>query len=181
MAEGSFRLPGSLLPGPASGVAISVSPTETEECGVGLARFFPRSLVLLSGAMGTGKTIFAKGFARGLGIDDPVSSPTYTIMNVYGKGQGCLHHLDLYRIGCLEEVVDVGLFEAIEAGFPCLVEWAERVPELGKFPHLAVSIVIQEGRDELLPEEVTQPESDSSRLSDDEPLRRISWNWVEGA
>lgn len=104
------------------------------------AAAFPHSLILLSGSLGAGKTLWAKGYAAGLGLTEDVYSPTYTIMNIYRQGEIILHHLDLYRIGCFEEVIDLGLFEILDAGQPCVIEWPERVPALYDLPHLEIRL-----------------------------------------
>ena len=122
------------------GEVITHNEAETMKQAERLARVFPHALVLLQGPLGAGKTIFTRGFAAGIGVSGEVSSPTYTILNVYRDGDRSLYHLDLYRLQCLEEVYDVGLFEILDAGFPCVVEWSERVPELAGWPHLAVTL-----------------------------------------
>jgi len=137
----------------------SHSPEETMELARNIARDFQNHLVLVNGPMGAGKTLFSKGFAEGLGITQRVSSPTYTIMNEYRSNDKCLYHLDLYRINSLEEVIDTGLYEILESGLPCLVEWPERVEDLLKLPHLEVAI--------------------SMNLAEDAEHRSITWNWVE--
>lgn len=137
----------------------SQSPEQTLEIAEQLAQQYPRALVLLHGGLGAGKTLFARGFARGLKIESHVSSPSYTLMNEYRSVSTTLFHLDLYRVNCFEEVVDIGLFEILQTGNPCLVEWAERVCELQKLPHLAVCI----GQPD--------PEAEFDRL--------ISWAWKE--
>lgn len=136
---------------------ISHGPEQTLEIASQLARQFPVALVLLHGPLGAGKTLFARGFAQGLNIACNVSSPSYTLMNEYRSGDKCLYHLDLYRINCFEEVIDIGLFEILDAGKPCLIEWAERVEELQRLAHLEVNI----------------------KHSSDEPdcHREISWTW----
>ncbi|NCB38528.1 MAG: tRNA (adenosine(37)-N6)-threonylcarbamoyltransferase complex ATPase subunit type 1 TsaE [Erysipelotrichia bacterium] len=118
----------------------SQSPEQTLEIAASLARQFPHALVLLHGELGAGKTLFARGFAKGLNIECNVSSPSYTLMNEYKSGNQSLYHIDLYRINCFEEVIDIGLFDILNAGCPCLIEWAERVTELNKLPHLEVCI-----------------------------------------
>lgn len=118
----------------------SQSPEQTLEIAAQLAERFPKALVLLHGSLGAGKTLFAKGFAKGLGIKCNVSSPSYTLMNEYKTDRQCLYHIDLYRINCYEEVVDIGLFDILNSGQPCLIEWAERVAELNQLPHLDVKI-----------------------------------------
>lgn len=125
---------------PERGEVITRSDAETMTEAARLAKVFPHALVLLQGPLGAGKTTFTRGFAQGIGVVGDVSSPTYTILNVYRDGDRSLYHLDLYRLQCLEEVYDVGLFEILDAGFPCVVEWSERVPELAGWPHLAVTL-----------------------------------------
>lgn len=136
------------------------SPEQTCEVAESIATQFPNALILLNGSMGAGKTLFTKGFVRGLGIDCQVSSPSYTLINEYRSNTKSLYHLDLYRIDCFEEVVDIGLFEILENDSPCLIEWAERVEELKKLPHLLVVI--------------EQPDIEN------EYFRRLSWQWKEG-
>jgi len=133
----------------------SHSPEQTLQIAAKLARQFSDSLVLLYGPMGAGKTLFARGFAQGLGIERNVSSPTYTLMNEYRGTDLKLFHLDLYRINHHEEVIDLGLYEILDSGHPCLIEWPERVPELAKVEHVAVKI---------------DPDTD-----DPENSRHISW------
>lgn len=118
----------------------SHSPEQTLQIAAELAKEYRNSLILLYGPLGAGKTLFARGFAKGLGIERNVSSPTYTLMNEY-RGTGLkLFHLDLYRINHHEEVIDLGLYEILDSGHPCLIEWPERVPELVKVKHVAVKI-----------------------------------------
>ena len=94
----------------------------------------------LSGDLGTGKTVFSKGFAKGLEVGDLVTSPTVTIINEY-KGLLPLYHFDVYRISCLEEMDDTGYEEYFFGQGVCLVEWAEMVEEL--IPEDAVWITIE--------------------------------------
>ena len=86
---------------------IASSEEDTMSTAAKLANEYPNHLVLLKGELGAGKTVFARGFAKGLGIDCNVSSPSYTLMNEYRKGHKSMFHLDLYRLNCLEEVVYV--------------------------------------------------------------------------
>lgn len=135
----------------------SFSAHDTLQIARKLAAEYDQHLILLNGPMGAGKTLFSRGFADGLGIKCPVSSPTYTIMNEYREQNKCLFHLDLYRINSLEEVIDVGLYEIVEAGMPCLVEWPEKVTDLSRLPHLEVRL---------------QPDRDKS-----DDYRLITWEW----
>jgi len=84
----------------------------------------------LNGDLGAGKTVWAKGFAAGLGIAEPVSSPTFTIMQTYEGGRLTLHHFDVYRIEEPDEMEEIGFEEWITGDGVSLVEWADMVEEL---------------------------------------------------
>lgn len=89
-------------------------------------------VIVLAGEMGAGKTAFAQGFARGLGIEGQVTSPTFTIVQEYPGGRLAMHHLDVYRLDQLREVADLGLAEMLEEEAVMLVEWGDAVlPVLG--------------------------------------------------
>ena len=90
----------------------------------GLAR--PGDVILLTGDLGAGKTVFAQGFARGLGVDDQVTSPTFTLARSY-EGRLTLNHLDVYRLDHLQEAVDLGLAELVDEGGVTVIEWGEVV------------------------------------------------------
>ena len=105
-------------------------------------------LIVLAGEMGAGKTAFAQGFARGLGIPDPVTSPTFTIVREYGGGRLALHHLDVYRLELLREVLDLGVSEMLDEDAVMLVEWGDAVlPALGD-QYLEIRIMFGEGDDD---------------------------------
>lgn len=123
---------------------ISNSETETEAIGVEVARSLPRgSVVLLDGDLGAGKTVFSRGFARALGIDEPVSSPTYTIVQEYELPEkGRLYHLDLYRISGVDAALAFGVDEFLnDPSSYALVEWPERIT--GILPDNAVHITLK--------------------------------------
>lgn len=106
----------------------STSLEETHAIASALASLVrPRDLIVLAGAMGAGKTAFTVGFARALGVsdDEHVSSPTFTLVHTYTTGRIPLHHADLYRLGSLGEVADLGLREQIDLGAIALVEWGD--------------------------------------------------------
>ena len=92
----------------------------------------PRDLIVLVGEMGAGKTAFATGFAKALGVhgDDHVSSPTFTLMHSYTSGRIPLHHVDLYRLTSLAEVADLGVRELLDMGAVGLVEWGDVASEV---------------------------------------------------
>ena len=123
---------------------ISTSETETEAIGAEIARSLPRgSVVLLDGDLGAGKTVFSRGFARALGIDEPVSSPTYTIVQEYDLPErGRLYHLDLYRISGVEAALAFGVDEFFDdPSSYALVEWPERID--GIIPDSAIRICLK--------------------------------------
>ena len=84
----------------------------------------------LSGDLGVGKTVFTKGFAAGLGITEPVSSPTFTIVQIYEEGRLPLYHFDVYRIEDIEEMEEIGYEDCFYGDGVCLVEWAELIREI---------------------------------------------------
>ncbi len=106
--------------------------SQTEALGAALAALLPAgATVCLTGDLGTGKTVFARGFAHGLGITEPVTSPTFTLVNSYeGRaadgGSRLLHHFDLYRIADPMELDDIGWEEYFDGQAVCLVEWPDR-------------------------------------------------------
>jgi tRNA threonylcarbamoyladenosine biosynthesis protein TsaE len=110
---------------------VTGSGEETAALGARLGRLLvPGDFVALVGELGAGKTQFAKGVAAGLEVaaDTPVTSPTYTILNIY-PGRIPLYHFDLYRLQGPEEVAELGFEEYFAGAGACLVEWAERLGE----------------------------------------------------
>lgn len=95
----------------------------------------------LSGDLGTGKTLFAKGFAKGLGIDDPVSSPTFTIVQEYEDGRIPFYHFDVYRVTDIEEMYEIGYEEYFYGHGVVLIEWAELIDEI--LPDIRINIIIK--------------------------------------
>ncbi len=84
----------------------------------------------LNGDLGTGKTVFTQGFAEGLGIKEPVNSPTFTIVQIYEEGRLPFYHFDVYRIGDVEEMDEIGYEDYFYGDGVCLVEWAELIEEI---------------------------------------------------
>ena len=84
----------------------------------------------LSGDLGVGKTVFTKGFAKGLGILEPVNSPTFTIMQIYEEGNLPLYHFDVYRIEDVEEMEEIGYEDYFYGEGVCFIEWAELIKEI---------------------------------------------------
>ena len=111
---------------------ISHSPAETEALGEKFGRAAGRGRVIaLSGDLGAGKTQFVKGLARGLEIAARVHSPTFTLVNEYGGGRLKLFHLDLYRLETREQMLSAGIEDFLTPDGVSLVEWAERIYDLG--------------------------------------------------
>ena len=105
------------------------SEAETENAGAQLVSSLPRgAVVAMYGDLGAGKTAFVRGMARGLGIDDYVCSPTFTIVNEY-SGQRELFHFDMYRLASSDELFDIGWEDYLKRGGICAVEWSENVED----------------------------------------------------
>ena len=107
---------------------ITNSPEETEALGERLAQALtPGTVLAYRGDLGAGKTAFTRGLARGLGYKEPVTSPTYTIVNEYLGGRLPLFHFDMYRLSSEEDLWDIGWEDYLERGGVCAVEWSENV------------------------------------------------------
>ena len=109
---------------------ITNSPEETEKLGEALAQILtPGTVIAYRGDLGAGKTAFTRGLARGLGCDELVTSPTYTIVNEYLGGRLPLFHFDMYRLASADDLWDIGWEDYLDRGGVCAVEWSENVPE----------------------------------------------------
>ena len=123
---------------------VTNSKLETEELGARLAaRLEPGAVVAFTGDLGAGKTAFTRGLARGLGIPDRVTSPTFTIVNEYEGGRLPLFHFDMYRLASSEELFDIGWEDYLARGGVCAVEWSENVA--GAIEPDAVRVSIRRG------------------------------------
>ena len=104
---------------------------ETFEAGYEMGKkALPGQIYCLNGDLGVGKTVFTQGFAKGLGIEEPVNSPTFTIIQEYLEGRLPLYHFDVYRIGDVEEMDEVGFDEYVSGEGVSLVEWANLIEEI---------------------------------------------------
>ena len=90
----------------------------------------PGQVYALNGDLGVGKTVFTQGVAKGLGIEGAVSSPTFTILQIYEEGRLPFYHFDVYRIGCVEEMDELGYDEYFYGDGICLIEWAELIEDI---------------------------------------------------
>jgi tRNA threonylcarbamoyladenosine biosynthesis protein TsaE len=121
---------------------VSASPEETARAGEALgAALEPGDIVALEAPLGAGKTVFAKGIARALGVAETVRSPTYTIISEYDSPRGVFYHIDAYRLSGEDEFRDTGGEEALFSGGICVIEWSERVG--GLLPPEAVRVSIR--------------------------------------
>ena len=118
------------------------SAEETYKIGEQMGREAKAGDVLcLVGDLGVGKTVFTQGFAAGLGITEPVSSPTFTIVQVYEEGRLPFYHFDVYRIGDIEEMEEIGYDDYFFGNGVCMIEWAELIEEL--IPENSIHVTIE--------------------------------------
>ena len=114
---------------------ITHNTAETEAFGEHLAKALqPGDVIAYRGELGAGKTALTRGIARGLGITDRVTSPTYTIVNEYLSGRLPLFHFDMYRLGSADELFDIGWEDYLQRGGVCAVEWSENVEDALESP-----------------------------------------------
>lgn len=118
------------------------SARETFELGERIGKNArPGQVYTLNGDLGVGKTVFTQGVARGIGISEPVNSPTFTIVQEYEEGRMPFYHFDVYRIGDIEEMEEIGYDDYFFGEGVCLIEWAELIEEL--LPDDRISIFIE--------------------------------------
>ena len=118
------------------------SPEETLELGRKFGREAqPGEVYTLVGDLGVGKTVFTQGIAQGLGIEEPICSPTFTIVQVYEEGRMPFYHFDVYRIGDIEEMDEVGFEEYVMGEGVSLIEWANLIEEI--LPERRTNILIE--------------------------------------
>ena len=117
-------------------------PEETFEVGrkIGM-NAKPGQIYTLTGDLGVGKTVFTHGVAAGLGITEPVNSPTFTIIQEYEDGRLPFYHFDVYRIGDLEEMEEIGYDDYFFGQGICLIEWAELIEEI--LPEKRIEVTIE--------------------------------------
>ena len=108
----------------------------------------PGQIFCLHGDLGVGKTVFTKGFAKGIGVEDVISSPTFTIVQEYDNGEMPFYHFDVYRISDSEEMYEIGFEEYIYGGGVCLIEWAELIKDI--LPENVMNITIEKDLDKGL-------------------------------
>ena len=106
-------------------------PEETYELGKKMGEeAVPGQIICLNGDLGVGKTVFTQGFAAGLGIEGPENSPTFTIVQQYEEGRLPLYHFDVYRIGDISEMDEIGYEDCFFGDGVCLIEWSGLIEEI---------------------------------------------------
>lgn len=119
----------------------SFSPEETLELGRRMGREAqPGDVYTLIGDLGVGKTVFTQGIAEGLEIDDSICSPTFTIVQVYEEGRMPFYHFDVYRIGDIEEMDEIGYEDYFYGEGLCMIEWANLIEEIIPIHHKEITI-----------------------------------------
>ena len=107
------------------------SPEETRALGKKIGQqALPGEVYTLTGDLGVGKTVFTQGIAEGLGIKEPICSPTFTIVQVYEEGRMPFYHFDVYRIGDIEEMDEIGYEDYFYGNGLCMIEWANLIEEI---------------------------------------------------
>lgn len=123
------------------------TPQETFELGRKLGEQARcKEVYCLDGDLGVGKTVFTQGFAAGLGILEPVNSPTFTILQQYEDGRMPLYHFDVYRIGDVEEMEEIGYEDCFYGDGVCLIEWSSLIKEL--LPEDAIHVMIEKNMEQ---------------------------------
>lgn len=118
---------------------MSKSPQETEQIAEKLAQTLSGTEVIaMFGGLGAGKTAFTRGLARGLGIDDGVSSPTFALVNEY-DGKFTVYHFDMYRVSTWDDLYSTGFFDYIDNGV-MIIEWSENIEEFLPENHITITI-----------------------------------------
>lgn len=154
--------------------ARTTSPDETRALGQALAALLaPGDTVLLAGDLGAGKTTLVQGIAAGLAVDEPVTSPTFTIVHTYA-GRIPVAHVDVYRLGRLQEVHDLGLEDVADGGV-ALVEWGEAAAPAVPADHLVIRLRFAGPGDTGVGDGAVGEHSDGVRLVEVEP-RGPSWH-----
>lgn len=118
------------------------SAEETYQLGVEIGKkAIPGQVYTMVGDLGVGKTVFTQGMARGLEIEEPISSPTFTIVQVYDEGRLPFYHFDVYRIGDISEMDEIGYEDYVYGEGVALIEWANLIEEI--LPEHRISIIIE--------------------------------------
>lgn len=110
----------------------------------------PEKVILFNGQMGAGKTTFIKALSKTLGVENPTSSPTFSLVNEYESQHGLVYHFDMYRLKNEMEALDFGIEDYLYSGHWCFIEWAEKIPNLIPEKYSVITIEILENGDRKL-------------------------------
>jgi tRNA threonylcarbamoyladenosine biosynthesis protein TsaE len=128
--------------------ATTSSVEETRALGAAVAELVrPGDVIVLAGDLGAGKTAFTQGFGGGLGVEQRITSPTFTLAHVY-EGRLTVHHLDVYRLEQLDEVLDLGLAELLDEGGVVVIEWGDAILPVLPADLLEVRLELGDGDDD---------------------------------
>lgn len=128
----------------------SLKPEDTFSLGEKIGKAaLPGAVYTLVGDLGVGKTVFTQGLAKGLCIDEPVNSPTFTIMQVYDEGRLPFYHFDVYRIGDISEMDEIGYEDCFYGEGVCLIEWANLIEDIlpDKYTQITIEKDLKKGFD----------------------------------
>lgn len=143
----------------------SLNVEETQRIAAALAKVVvPGTVIALEGDLGAGKTHFTQGLARGLGVGEAVTSPTFNVMSVYDQGRLPLYHFDLYRLEDALELEDIAFYDYVEADGVSCIEWAAKFPE--EIPAQALWISITTREDNVRSVEVRTASGETQVLID---------------
>jgi len=132
-------------------VATTTAAEETQQLGAAIAELVrPGDLVLLAGELGAGKTALVQGLGRGLGITEPIISPTFMLARQHDGGRVVLHHIDVYRLEQMHEVFDVGLPELLDEGGVTVIEWGDVIAPALPADFLELRLRFGEGDDDRI-------------------------------
>ena len=132
-------------------VATTTAADQTQQLGAAIAELVrPGDLVLLAGELGAGKTALVQGLGRGLGITEPITSPTFMLARQHDGGRVVLHHIDVYRLEQMHEVFDVGLPELLDEGGVTVIEWGDVIAPALPADFLELRLRFGEGDDDRI-------------------------------
>lgn len=134
-------------------LAVTRSVDETRALAAAVAELVrPGDIIVLAGDLGAGKTAFTQGFGARLGVTEPITSPTFTLVSQHLTGRLPLNHLDVYRLGQLEEVLDLGLSELLDEGGVTVIEWGDSITPALPADLCEIRLRLGEGDDDRIVE-----------------------------
>lgn len=162
-------------------VAPSSAPSDTAAIATVIADVLePGDVLVLGGDLGAGKTTFTKALGKALGIDEPITSPTFTLAQQYDGGRLTMHHLDVYRLDSIDEVIDLALPELFESGGVVVIEWGDTIAPALPARYLLLRFGFGDGDDDREISFTAIGPAWQSRIQDIERARGDRWtNWQD--